>query len=116
MSAFFDTGIPNICVDMKRSGSHIYMIATMVTVDHIIRSVDDPSRILVGPTAYCAVQPGVVGICEVVKEAYPDETAMDPKSPKYDPKATSDNPRWFMVDVKLVRSPSLQACKLLQHA
>ena len=58
------------------------------------------------------MQPGVVGICEVVKEAYPDETALDPKSPKHDPKATSDKPRWFMVDVKFVSPSSLQS----QHA
>ena len=55
------------------------------------------------------MQPGVVGICEVVKEAYPDETALDPKSPKHDPKATSEKPRWFMVDVKLVRESRLQS-------
>ena len=73
-----------------------------------------------GPRAGCVVQPGVVGICEVVKEAYPDETAMDPKSPKFDPRATSDKPRWFMVNVKLVRTSSLQAlgaaaCKPCTH-
>ena len=48
------------------------------------------------------MQPGVVGVCEVVRETYPDSTAWDPKSPKYDPKSTAENPRWFMVDVKLV--------------
>ena len=51
---------------------------------------------------YWLVQPGVVGVCKVVREAYPDSTAQDPKSPKYDPKSTAENPRWFMVDVKLV--------------
>lgn len=44
--------------------------------------------------------PAIVGIMEVVKEAYPDHTAQDPTSNYYDPKATPDNPRWFMVDVK----------------
>jgi len=44
--------------------------------------------------------PGVVGIVEVVKEAYPDHTAWDPKSNYYDPKSSEDNPRWVMVDVK----------------
>ena len=45
----------------------------------------------------------------MVKEAYPDESALDPKSPKHDPKATSDKPRWFMVDVRLVRSTPMQS-------
>lgn len=48
------------------------------------------------------VRPGIVGIVQVVKEAYPDFTAWDAKDPHYDPKASKDSPRWFMVDVKLV--------------
>lgn len=44
--------------------------------------------------------PGIVGIVEVVKEAYPDHTAWDPESGYYDPKSSPDNPRWLMVDVK----------------
>lgn len=52
--------------------------------------------------AACA-QPGIVGIAEVVREAYPDHTAADASSEKYDAKHTADKPKWFMVDVKLVR-------------
>ncbi|KAK9902799.1 hypothetical protein WJX75_006373 [Coccomyxa subellipsoidea] len=48
-------------------------------------------------------QPGIVGICEVAREAYPDSSALDPDSKKYDPKATAEDPRWYMVDVKMVR-------------
>ncbi|BDA51286.1 Thymocyte nuclear protein 1 [Coccomyxa sp. Obi] len=48
-------------------------------------------------------EPGIVGICEVVHEAYPDSTALDPASEKHDPKSTAEDPRWYMVDVKLVR-------------
>ena len=44
--------------------------------------------------------PGIVGIVEVVREAYPDFTALDPESKYHDPKASKDNPRWVMVDVK----------------
>ena len=44
--------------------------------------------------------PGIVGIAEIVREAYPDHTAFDPMSRYYDPKSAPDNPRWFMVDVK----------------
>lgn len=44
----------------------------------------------------------MVGICEVVREAYPDSTALDSKSPKFDPKSHPEKPIWFMVDVKLV--------------
>lgn len=48
-------------------------------------------------------EPGIVGIAEVVREAYPDYTAFDPESKYFDPKSTQDKPTWFMVDVKFVR-------------
>lgn len=44
--------------------------------------------------------PGIVGVMQVAKKAYPDFTAFDPDSKYYDPKSSQDNPRWFMVDVK----------------
>ena len=44
--------------------------------------------------------PGVVGVAEVVKEAYPDHTSWDPTSDYYDPKSSPENPRWLMVDVQ----------------
>lgn len=47
--------------------------------------------------------PAVVGIVEVVREAYPDPTAFDPEDHHYDPKSRPERPVWFMVDVKLVR-------------
>jgi predicted RNA-binding protein with PUA-like domain len=45
--------------------------------------------------------PAVVGVAKVVREAYPDHTAWDPADKHYDPKSTAENPRWFMVDLKL---------------
>jgi len=46
--------------------------------------------------------PGVVGVARVVEEAYPDHTARDPDGDYYDPKATDDDPRWYMVDIEYV--------------
>lgn len=43
---------------------------------------------------------GVAGIAEVVKESHPDLSALDAKSPYFDPKATQKEPRWYMVAVK----------------
>ncbi|PCC13998.1 EVE domain-containing protein [Pseudoalteromonas sp. JB197] len=42
---------------------------------------------------------GVVGIAVVTKAAYPDPTQFDLSSDYYDAKATSDNPRWVVVEV-----------------
>lgn len=43
--------------------------------------------------------PGVAGIAKVASLPYPDDTQFDAKSEYYDPKATRENPRWFLVDV-----------------
>lgn len=46
-------------------------------------------------------EPAVMGVAEVVREAYPDPTALDPKSPYYDEKShESGASRWVMVDVR----------------
>ncbi len=47
--------------------------------------------------------PGIVGIVEVVREGYPDHTALDPESDYYDPKSSAEDPRWYMVDVRYIR-------------
>lgn len=44
--------------------------------------------------------PAVVGVVEIVREAYPDHTAFDPNEKYFDPKSDPDDPRWLMVDVK----------------
>ena len=62
--------------------------------------------------------PGIAGVASVASRAYPDETQFDPKSDYHDPKATREQPRWFLVDVKferkLKRTISLEEVK--QHA
>lgn len=45
---------------------------------------------------------GIAGICEVVREGYPDHTAFDPTDPHFDPKSRRDEPTWYMVDVRAV--------------
>jgi predicted RNA-binding protein with PUA-like domain len=49
-----------------------------------------------------AVPPAVVGICEVVRASYPDDTAFDSASEGYDPKSDPAKPTWFMVDLRAV--------------
>jgi predicted RNA-binding protein with PUA-like domain len=65
----------------------------------------------------CA-EPGIVGIVEITREAYPDETAFDPDDKHYDAKSDRENPRWFVVDVTLKRKleKQLTLSKLKQHA
>lgn len=71
--------------------------------------------------------PAVVGLCEVVKNGYPDFTAFDPKSEYFDSKSKMKEPTWFMVDIKFVKkfrnpvtlqniksNPKLKNLKLVQ--
>jgi len=47
--------------------------------------------------------PAVAGTAKVVKEGYPDHTSWDKNDEHYDAKSTPENPRWYMVNVKLDR-------------
>jgi predicted RNA-binding protein with PUA-like domain len=52
-------------------------------------------------------EPGVAGLAEVASTPYPDHTQFDAKSKYYDEKATQENPRWMMVDVRAVQKTRL---------
>ncbi|MFL5482138.1 MAG: EVE domain-containing protein [Gemmatimonadaceae bacterium] len=66
--------------------------------------------------------PGIIGIAEIVREGYPDSTAIDPKDPHYDPRSKSGESQWSMVDIraveKLQRAVTLAEMRMrpeLQH-
>ncbi len=42
----------------------------------------------------------IVGAMTIAREAYPDPSQFDPKSPYYDAGSPPATPRWFQVDVK----------------
>lgn len=61
-------------------------------------------------------EPGIAGIAEVAREAYPDATQFDRRSRYYDPGATRAAPRWFNVDIRLVRkTPLVPLAELRRH-
>jgi predicted RNA-binding protein with PUA-like domain len=51
--------------------------------------------------------PGIAGLAEVASTPYPDASQFDESSPYFDAKSSRDNPRWSLVDVKLVRKANL---------
>lgn len=73
-----------------------------------------------------AEPPAVVGVAQVVREAYPDHTALDASHDHFDPKSDPTAPTWMMVDVqgqyaltpvtlpKLRATPGLEGMELLQ--
>ena len=65
----------------------------------------------------CA-EPAVVGIVKVVREGYPDHTAFDSGSKYFDADSDPTDPRWFMVDVQLVRrfAQPVTLTELRRHA
>lgn len=50
-----------------------------------------------------ATPSAIVGVCKVVREGYPDHTALDASHDYFDPKSDPDAPTWFMVDVQAVK-------------
>lgn len=76
-----------------------------------------------------AKPPGIAGLATVSALAHPDPTQFDPNSQYFDPKATPTTPRWFMVEVRYVKTfttfipletlhqvPELSAMVLLQRS
>ena len=59
--------------------------------------------------------PGIAGLVEVSRTAYPDATQFDLHSPYYDPNSSPDAPRWMNVDVRLVRKTPYISLKTLKE-
>ena len=47
--------------------------------------------------------PGVAGIAKVSSQTYPDITQFEATSEYFDPKATKETPRWFLIDVTFMK-------------
>ncbi|HEY4998145.1 MAG TPA: EVE domain-containing protein [Usitatibacter sp.] len=47
--------------------------------------------------------PGIAGLAKVAGKPHPDESQFDRKGKYYDPKSDRKDPRWMLVDVKLVK-------------
>ena len=47
-------------------------------------------------------QSGIYGIMEVIREAYPDPSSIDPSHKNFDPKCEQDPGKWVAIDVRLV--------------
>ncbi|MDQ3673134.1 MAG: EVE domain-containing protein [Gemmatimonadota bacterium] len=45
-------------------------------------------------------EPGIAGIVEIIREGYPDHTALDPNDPHFDPKSRDGESSWSMVDIR----------------
>jgi predicted RNA-binding protein with PUA-like domain len=59
--------------------------------------------------------PGIVGIMEITKLAYPDPLQFLKDNKYYDPKSSPENPRWLNVDVTLVKKLQLIELRKLRN-
>jgi predicted RNA-binding protein with PUA-like domain len=62
------------------------------------------------------VEPGIAGLAEVARAAYPDATQFDPHSQYFDAKSTPAAPRWVHVDVRALRKSRLVTIAQLRDA
>ncbi|MEO1766315.1 EVE domain-containing protein [Thiobacter aerophilum] len=92
--------------DLARDGSVAWFGVRNYQARNFMRDQMKPGDLAFFYHSSCE-QPGIAGICEISKAAYPDATQFDPSSKYYDPKATPDNPRWFNVEVRFKRKTRL---------
>ena len=52
-------------------------------------------------------EPGIAGLAEVASAPYADATQFDAKSPYHDAKSRAEKPRWYHVDVKVLKKTRL---------
>ena len=50
---------------------------------------------------HSCLNPAIVGLAEIVGPSRPDPTQWDPENPHFDPASPAENPRWYLVDVRL---------------
>ncbi len=85
--------------DLKRDKTTLWSGVRNFQARNFLRDGVKKGDLMIFYHSSCAV-PGAVGIAEVVREAFPDETQFDSKSQYFDKTAKRENPRWFVVEVK----------------
>ncbi len=89
--------------DLKRDGRTFWNGVRNYQARNLLRDeIKEGDRVLFHHSG--ANPPGVAGTAVVVRGGYPDHTALDPKSPYFDPKASEDDPRWYMVDIEFEKT------------
>ncbi len=84
--------------DLERDGSTGWEGVRNYQARNFMRDIMQPGD---GVLFYhsSAEPPGVAGLARIARAGYPDPTALDPRSPYFDPKATDQEPRWYQVDI-----------------
>lgn len=85
--------------DLKRDKKTLWSGVRNYQARNMLRDYVKKGDLVLFYHSSCAV-PAIVGLAEVTKEGFPDETQFDPQSQYFDVTAKKENPRWFVVEVK----------------
>jgi predicted RNA-binding protein with PUA-like domain len=88
--------------DLKKRGSEPWSGVRNYQARNFMRDRMRPGDLAFLYHSSCEV-PGIYGVMEIATASYPDPTQFDRKSDYFDAKATKEQPRWFLVDVKYRR-------------
>lgn len=103
--------------DLARVGTEPWTGVRNYQARNYMRNVMKPGDGVLFYHSNCT-PPGIAGTATVATLPYPDPTQFDKASQYFDPKATPEEPRWFLVDVtferKLARTIPLD--EIRQHA
>jgi predicted RNA-binding protein with PUA-like domain len=86
--------------DLERDGSTSWEGVRNFQARNVMKQMKQGDRVLFYHSS--TKPPGVAGIAEVVREAYPDHHAWTRSSDYFDDKASPENPIWVMVDIGFV--------------
>jgi len=85
--------------DLKRDKRTLWSGVRNYQARNMLRDEVKKGDVVIFYHSSCAV-PSAVGLAEVTRESFPDETQFDSESEYFDATATKENPRWFVVEVK----------------
>lgn len=86
--------------DLERDGTSSWEGVRNFQARNFMRDMKAGDKVLF--YASSADPSGVTGLAEVAREAYPDLFARKKGHEYFDPKATAENPIWYMVDIRFV--------------
>jgi predicted RNA-binding protein with PUA-like domain len=99
--------------DLQRDGSTSWEGVRNYQARNFMRDMVEGDKVLF--YASNADPSGVTGLAAVSRSAYPDAFALKKGHKYFDPKATRDNPIWFMVDIRFVDAfPEVVALETLK--
>ena len=87
--------------DLKKAGTEPWTGVRNYQARNFMRQMQPGDRVFFYHSSTAV--PGIAGLGTVASAPYPDPTQFNRKSHYFDPKATREQPRWDMVDVRFER-------------